>query len=165
MIKRLICTIWTPMSSVLKKADKLNLSLSHIVIYWRAHGKKQLYIYNELNIWQRLSYSQPQLHCSCHTKTNMGSSHLACNKISTWEDVPSWGLVETETNFNIGNTWRGIFKLVYVLTFTIICLSAVYDITQYLAGLETQAWYMVICTPITYTKWKQRKNICTMIVP
>ena len=29
MIKRLIWTIWTPMSSVLKKADKLNLSLSH----------------------------------------------------------------------------------------------------------------------------------------
>ena len=28
MIKRLIWTIWTPMSSVLKKADKLNLSLS-----------------------------------------------------------------------------------------------------------------------------------------
>ena len=30
MIKRLIWTIWTPMSSVLKKADKLNLSLSLI---------------------------------------------------------------------------------------------------------------------------------------
>ena len=28
MIKRFIWTIWTPMSSVLKKADKLNLSLS-----------------------------------------------------------------------------------------------------------------------------------------
>ena len=28
MIKRLIWTIWTPVSSVLKKADKLNLSLS-----------------------------------------------------------------------------------------------------------------------------------------
>ena len=28
MIKQLIWTIWTPMSSVLKKADKLNLSLS-----------------------------------------------------------------------------------------------------------------------------------------
>ena len=28
MIKRLIWTIWTPMSSVLKKADKLNLSFS-----------------------------------------------------------------------------------------------------------------------------------------
>ena len=28
MIKRLIWTIWTPMSFVLKKADKLNLSLS-----------------------------------------------------------------------------------------------------------------------------------------
>ena len=28
LIKRLIWTIWTPMSSVLKKADKLNLSLS-----------------------------------------------------------------------------------------------------------------------------------------
>ena len=28
MIKRLIWTTWTPMSSVLKKADKLNLSLS-----------------------------------------------------------------------------------------------------------------------------------------
>ena len=28
MIKRLIWTKWTPMSSVLKKADKLNLSLS-----------------------------------------------------------------------------------------------------------------------------------------
>ena len=30
MIKRLIWTIWTPMSSVLKKADKLNLSLGQI---------------------------------------------------------------------------------------------------------------------------------------
>ena len=28
MIKRFVWTIWTPMSSVLKKADKLNLSLS-----------------------------------------------------------------------------------------------------------------------------------------
>ena len=28
MIKRLVWIIWTPMSSVLKKADKLNLSLS-----------------------------------------------------------------------------------------------------------------------------------------
>ena len=28
MIKRLIWTIWTPISSVLKKADELNLSLS-----------------------------------------------------------------------------------------------------------------------------------------
>ena len=28
MIKQLIWTIWTPVSSVLKKADKLNLSLS-----------------------------------------------------------------------------------------------------------------------------------------
>ena len=38
MIKRLIWTIWTPMSSVLKKADKLNLSLSlsdqHQAITW-----------------------------------------------------------------------------------------------------------------------------------
>ena len=33
MIKRLIWTIWTPMSSVLKKADKLNLSLS-LSIRW-----------------------------------------------------------------------------------------------------------------------------------
>ena len=32
MIKRLIWTIWTPMSSVLKKADKLNLSLSLSVL-------------------------------------------------------------------------------------------------------------------------------------
>ena len=35
MIKRLIWTIWTPMSSVLKKADKLNLSLS-----WTSMGIK-----------------------------------------------------------------------------------------------------------------------------
>ena len=33
MIKRLIWTIWTPMSSVLKKADKLNLSLSLSVVW------------------------------------------------------------------------------------------------------------------------------------
>ena len=33
MIKRLIWTIWTPMSSVLKKADKLNLSLSLSLIF------------------------------------------------------------------------------------------------------------------------------------
>ena len=32
MIKRLIWTIWTLMSSVLEKADKLNLSLSHAKI-------------------------------------------------------------------------------------------------------------------------------------
>ena len=32
MIKRLIWTIWTPMSSVLKKADKLNLSLSLMLL-------------------------------------------------------------------------------------------------------------------------------------
>ena len=32
MIKRLIWTIWTPMSSVLKKADKLNLS--HLSVVW-----------------------------------------------------------------------------------------------------------------------------------
>ena len=35
MIKRLIWTIWTPMSSVLKKADKLNLSLSLSVMITR----------------------------------------------------------------------------------------------------------------------------------
>ena len=35
MIKRLIWTIWTPMSSVLKKADKLHLSLSGSHLY---HG-------------------------------------------------------------------------------------------------------------------------------
>ena len=36
MIKRLIWTIWTPMSSVLKKADKLNLSLSlsMLLLWW-----------------------------------------------------------------------------------------------------------------------------------
>ena len=33
MIKRLIWTIWIPMSSVLRKADKLNLSLSVIFVF------------------------------------------------------------------------------------------------------------------------------------
>ena len=37
-IKRLIWTIWTPMSSVLKKADKLNLSLSlSLMIEWTVY--------------------------------------------------------------------------------------------------------------------------------
>ena len=40
MIKRLIWTIWTPMSSVLKKADKLNLSLS---LSCRLFGTKPLH--------------------------------------------------------------------------------------------------------------------------
>ena len=44
MIKRLIWTIWTPMSSVLKKADKLNLSLSlssenFMIIRWHKQRK------------------------------------------------------------------------------------------------------------------------------
>ena len=38
MIKRLIWTIWTPMSSVLKKADKLNLSLSSDGHYESGYG-------------------------------------------------------------------------------------------------------------------------------
>ena len=38
MIARLIWTIWTPMSSVLKKADKLNLSLSFDIFMSVAGG-------------------------------------------------------------------------------------------------------------------------------
>ena len=51
MIKRLIWTIWTPMSSVLKKADKLNLSLSHWLgpfIKWSLH--------NALTHWGRATH-------------------------------------------------------------------------------------------------------------
>ena len=42
MIKRLIWTIWTPMSSVLKKADKLNLSLSLSFTCWEQSVPKHL---------------------------------------------------------------------------------------------------------------------------
>ena len=49
MIKRLIWTIWTQMSSVLKKADKLNLSLSPgwrgiggVLTYWSGRAGGQL---------------------------------------------------------------------------------------------------------------------------
>ena len=50
MIKRLIWTIWTPMSSVLKKADKLNLSLSR-------HDAKQASSGWDISICGRLNSS------------------------------------------------------------------------------------------------------------
>ena len=79
MIKRLIWTIWTPMSSVLKKADKLNLSLSlssssswlfkwapslrigcaerhscTVRVIHPAHWKGMEFCLNKKEIWERL---------------------------------------------------------------------------------------------------------------
>ena len=47
MIKRLIWTIWTPMSSVLKKADKLNLSLS----FHHVGGSINLFMASTGDVW------------------------------------------------------------------------------------------------------------------
>ena len=71
MITRIIWTIWTPMSSVPQKADKLNLSLSFL--YWHSylhilqvlvrtrkfHTRPALPVdYSMVGVWCRVTYSK-----------------------------------------------------------------------------------------------------------
>ena len=55
MIKRLIWTIWTPMSSVLKKADKLNLSLSLSLLFSTKPLPEPIPVYCQLDSWEKVS--------------------------------------------------------------------------------------------------------------
>ena len=55
MIKLLIWTIWTLMSSVLKKADKLNLSLSLVACSVLSHYLSQCRVIFDWTCWNKLN--------------------------------------------------------------------------------------------------------------
>ena len=95
MIKRLIWTIWTMMSSVLKKADKLNLSLSFFV---------------DWNCW-KVTW--------CIRRILVPSHHQRCqpllillNHYSFWCCKSPYLHIEAETNG--GHFPDGIFKCIFL---------------------------------------------------
>ena len=66
MTKRLIWTIWTLMSSVLKKADKLNLYLSFIHVVCMAPSLSAINLCDPHSARRTRSLRHPAINCTSH---------------------------------------------------------------------------------------------------